>query len=122
MSKKNKKPEMEIADVERLTYEAMRHHGLIPPMTLDEVARVETELDGIELPFSQSDPAALLKQLDENEEDGTRSTLPFNVVDTDTVRNLARAAREGGELSTEIESRMEDDKSRHQQQATDEDC
>jgi|TARA_Y100000296_G_C5111286_1_gene225274 hypothetical protein len=68
MSKNKKKPELSVTDVEQLTFEALRHHGLVPPMTLDEVTKVEDELNGIELPFSPSDPAELLKRLDEKAE------------------------------------------------------
>lgn len=115
MAKNNKNPELEIADVEMLAYDAMRHCGMIPPMTIDEVAEIESQLDSIELPFSSSDPFELLKKLEFNETVAFPGTAQSSAVEMESVRNLARAAREGGVISAEVENRMAEDKAKHQQ-------
>jgi hypothetical protein len=114
MSKNKKTAEPTIADVERFTFEAMRHCGMIPPMTIEEVAAVESELDSVELPFAESNPFELLKKLDVNDADLVSGPASFDAVAADFTRNLARAAREGGEISSDVGHRMAEDKARHQ--------
>ena len=119
MSKKKSQPDLKLGDIEKLTYEAMRYYGLIPPMTLDEVARVEAEFDDIELPASLRDPNEILSRLDNDAVDQPHSTIPVDTINVDAVRNLARAAREGGDISPEVEQRMREDKARIEQQTND---
>ena len=121
MSNKKQPRECDLPEVEGLTYEAMRYHGLLPPMSVKEVERMEADLDAADL--APCDPTEILQQLadadDESDECSTVPIAPVTNINTDAIRNLSRAAREGGTLSSEIESRMEEDKSRHQQQESD---
>jgi hypothetical protein len=112
MSKK--RDEYGTEDLEQLAFDAMRRCGMVLPLTIEEVAAIESELPCIKLPFGPSDPMVLLASLASIDRDDDLLTLPFPTVDTDTARNLARAAREGGTLSAEIERRMAEDKSKHQ--------
>lgn len=113
MSKQNKRPELTMDDLEQITFDALRHCGMTPPMTIDEVAAIEAELTRIELPFAPSDPYELLKRLVVENEDTARTVIPFPQTSADSVMNLARAAREGGTLSAEVEQQMAADKARY---------
>lgn len=118
MARNKKQQNLDFADVEALTYDAMRQHGHLPPMTTEDVELLEAELDEIELPFGPSDPATLLRRL----EAGVRRTvvLPFDANKSEAARNLACAAREGGEVSAEIKERMAKDKAQHEQRRVEE--
>lgn len=110
MAKNNKRAEMTMHELEQIMFDAMRVHGVLPP-TVEDVAAMDAELINVELPFEPSDPDEILKKLDvDTEEDAV--VLPFTSLDVASVRNLARAARQGGELTDEIERRMADDKAR----------
>ncbi len=117
MSKNNKNqiPELSTQDLEQITFDAMRHCGMAPPMTIEEVSAIEAELPNVKLPFGPSDPRELLKRLDSRSDDEAATILAFPKVDTESVNNLARAARQGGELSEEIEQRMAEDKTKYLQ-------
>ena len=110
MAKKMKKAELTIDELEQITFDAMRVFKVLPP-TMDEVAAIDAELSNVELPFGPNNPDELLKRLDiDSHDSGVVLQLPQS--DEGSVRNLARAAREGGELTTEIEQRMADDKAK----------
>ena len=89
MSRKNKQSNLEVTDIEALTFDAMRETGLIPPMTTEDVEQLEAELDEIELPFGPSDPMVLLEGL----KTPPSMILPTKAKETETARNLACAAR-----------------------------
>ena len=111
MAKNNKKTKMTTDELEQITFDAMRVHGVLPP-TVEEVAAFDAELSEVELPFGPSDPDELLRTLDsEVDADEQEAILPFATMEA-TSRNLARAARQGGELTEEIEQRMADDKAK----------
>ncbi len=69
---------------------------MIAPMTIDDVTALEAELPKIKVPFGPSDPSELLERLDSAGQTDTSSILAFRKVESETARNLARAAREGG--------------------------
>lgn len=112
---KNKVPELSMQDLEQITFDAMRYCGMSPPMTLEEIVAIEAELPNVKLPFGPSDPRELLKRLIARTDDEASKTLSFPNVDTESVNNLARAARQGGELSEEVEQRMAEDKAKYLQ-------
>ena len=114
-SKKNKPPELTMHDLEQVTFDAMRHCGMAPPMTIEEIAAIEAELPNIKLPFRPSDPRELLKRLGTGSSDESAAVLPFPKAETESVRNLARAARDGGDLTADVEQRMADDKAKYLQ-------
>jgi len=110
-NKKNQAAELSMDDLEQITFDAMRHCGMTPPMTIEEVAAIESELPSITLPFAPSDPHELLKRLNMEVDDmASAKVLPFPQTETESVKNLARAARQGGTLSAEVEQRMAEDK------------
>lgn len=110
MAKNNKRAEMTTDELEQIMFDAMRIHGMLPP-TVEEVAAMDAELVNVDLPFEPSDFDEILKKLDvDTEEDAV--VLPFARLDDSSIRNLARAARLGGELTEEIEHRMADDKAK----------
>lgn len=118
MAKNNKRAEMTIDELEQIMFDAMRIHGVLPP-TVDEVAALDAEIGNVDLPFGPSDPDEILKRMDvDTEENGVILTFPS--FDDASVRNLARAARQGGELTDEIEQRMADDKAKFLQNEHDE--
>lgn len=118
MAKNNKRAEMTTDELEQIMFDAMRVYGVLPP-TVEEVAALDAGLVNVDLPFEPSDPDEILKKLDvETEDDAV--VLPFAGLDDASVRNLARAARQGGELTDEIEQRMANDKARFLQNEHDE--
>jgi len=114
-NRKNKTAELSMDDLEQITFDAMRHCGMTPPMTTEEVAAIEAELPNIKMPFAPSDPRELLMRLDVEVDDMAATALQFPQTETESVRNLARAARQGGTLSTEVEQRMAEDKAKYLQ-------
>lgn len=113
MSKNPKKPELDIADVESLTFEAMRRYGMIPPMTLDEVAAIEAELDDVELPFQPKNPTELLSSSTRTRVENASRVSQEGIELNGATRNRALAARKGGEISEAAESKMAEDKATH---------
>lgn len=106
MAKSNKKSELTAGELEEITFDAMRMHGVLPP-TIEEVAAMDAELPNVTLPFGPSDPDELLKNLDAGVEvDEAEGILPFSATEETSIRNLARAARQGNDLTEEIEQRM----------------
>lgn len=110
MSKNNNRAEMTTDELEQITFDAMRVHGVLP-LTVEEVAAMDAELVNADLPFEPRDPEEVLNRLDmDTEVDAV--VLPFAGLNDACVRNLARAARQGGELTDEIEHRMAEDKAK----------
>lgn len=101
------KAELSDDDVARLVYEALCREGKFVPQSPQDVAEAETTLDesAVELPASLRDPLAILKS--------TRPTWnvlrPPPPVDVSVVENLSCAARNGGEISPEVERAMDED-------------
>ena len=114
-NKKNKTAELSMDDLDQITFDAMRHCGMTPPMTIEEVATIEAELPIIKLAFAPSDPRDLLMRLGVEVDDMAATVLQFPQSDAECVENLARAARKGGTLSTEVEQRMAEDKAKYLQ-------
>lgn len=120
MAKKNDNRELDSAELDQLTFDAMRHCGMIPPMTIEEVTALEAELPKVELPFRPSIPSELLKRVGTADQTDDSTVLPLRKVEIETARNLARAAREGRALSAETERRMAEDKANHLKRKHDE--
>jgi hypothetical protein len=110
---KHENSDVETDQIEQIVFDALRHCGMVPPITIDDVAAVEADLPNTQLPFGPSDPFDLLRKLESGEGIETPVVLPFPSAANETERNLARAAREGGELSLEVERRMAEDKAKH---------
>lgn len=113
---KKKKHESDLPQeqVEGLVREAMLRLGWVVPVTPDEIARVEAELEGedMELPPKLRDPYAVF--------DAAERPCPSDPVtptNDDVVECLARAAREGKEISPEVEQRMCRDRERAEREA-----
>jgi hypothetical protein len=86
---------------------ALAEGGYIPPTTIDQVRRVEEEQKGLpqDLPPSLQNAAAVLERSRRN----LRAVAHHQARSSDNSeveQNLARAAREGKELSPEVEERM----------------
>ena len=118
MAKNSPKIELTDEQVEQILFDAMRLHGMLPP-SVDEVAALDAELASFELPFGSTDSGKLLKRLDAANSTKAATILPFPLPDTPSARNLARAAREGGELTTETEQQMAIDKAKFLQEEND---
>jgi hypothetical protein len=101
--------------LEGLVHEAMLHLGWVLPMTPEDVARVEEELDeSAELPHELRDPYTIF--------DAPRPpqvACPSPPANDDVVECLARVAREGKGISPEVEERMRQDRERAEQKADD---
>ena len=110
MAKNNKRAEMTTDELEQIMFDAMRVHCIFSP-TVEEVAALDAELGSVDFPFEPSDPDEMLRKLDADAEE-CAVVLQFVGLDDASVRNLARAARQGGELTDEIEQRMADDKAK----------
>ena len=108
------------AAVEKLLYEHYRRTGKIIPQTPDEVARAEAE--------DQVSPTKLPERLRNPDlfgqapcKTGSRPLRFPSVGANPAVENLARAAREGGTISPEVEARMERDRAEAEREADKED-
>ena len=111
MAKNKQKIELTEELLEQITFDAMCMSGMLPP-SVEEVAALDAKLASTELPFGPSDPDELLERLDSKDNAEDTTTLAFPQPNVESVRNLARAAREGGELTTEIEQQMAADKAK----------
>ena len=90
---------------EELLYEALLLSGAIIPTTPDEVALVESRaLDQGPLPVRFQDPQLFLEAKRIRKDRGA-ARVRF---DNNSVNELARAAREGGTIPSEIEARMKE--------------
>lgn len=100
------KPRQELTDndAERLFYEAFCLEGAFVPQTPQEVELAEEDFfdESIDLPTSLRNPLAIL------EGSGKPQSKPRSspYIDSSVVDNLACAARNGGEISSEIEASM----------------
>lgn len=109
MSQNHKKAEFGDELVERLAHRAARNAGWLMPETEDEVAQAELELaiNPVPLPPELADPSAILNHLT-----GCQSVPgPIRLrISADVETNLARAAREGSDISPDVEARMRADR------------
>jgi len=109
-SKENKDRKPDVRKLEHQILRAMRAEGWLAPETVPEVleaekALAENQMDVSEASFEQA--RALLRAAD------TARVIPLSkpkAVRMDLSENLARAAREGGVISPEIEERMRRDR------------
>lgn len=109
--KKNPKatPELSEHEAEALIYKAFNLSGAFLPQTPEEVEAAQANIDEerIELPPSLRDPLVVLDRAKKLAE-----ILPFPArpaVDTETIENLACAAKNGSEIPPEVLARMEAD-------------
>lgn len=103
----NAKQELSDDDTDRLIYEAFCEKGAFVPQTPEQVARAEAEFDeeSVELPNSLRDPLSILKRKNAPRTEPRRSPH----IDQSAVDNLACAARNGGEVSPDVEAAMNKD-------------
>jgi hypothetical protein len=94
--------------LERTVHDAMLLRGWLIPTSEEQVLRAESELadHSVELPKELEDPACVLDAIADCVQE-PRLRLPVN---REAAENLARAAREGGEIPPEIEERMRVDR------------
>jgi hypothetical protein len=98
---------------ERLVHEAMVRLGWVLPVTPEEVARVEEELEeSAELPPGLGDPYTIFDAAKP-----PQVACPSTPVNDDVVECLARVAREGNGIPPEVEERMRFDRERAEQEA-----
>jgi len=97
------------AQTERWVYDALRLEGRLLPASNEEIAELEAEIaaDPVALPESLQDAAAVYERIHKR----TRppSAIP-SPVQNDAVEGLARAAREGGEITPEVQAQMREDR------------
>jgi hypothetical protein len=118
---KNKNPGNENSgrskrDIEGLTHDALRALGWLVPQSLADVERAEQEMLANPLPLPEvlADPY----QVFENLEQSRRPVLKLQVPSTPAVEDaLARVAREGGQISPEVEEQMQRDRRAAEQKA-----
>jgi hypothetical protein len=106
-----------LKDLEEQLNAVMRALGLQIPTTDDEVRHAEIELaaSGAELPAALRDPSFLYRKLDcDAALDAVQAEFSAN---DQTVSNLARAAREGGDISETVETAMRRDRQQSERQA-----
>lgn len=105
----NNGPSQNRVSVERHVLDAMRSLGWIIPTTEADVAYAEAMLcrEVVELPEELKDPYQILDSIDAD-------CLPIQAApvprDAQVEENLARAAREGGDIQPEIEQQMRRDR------------
>lgn len=94
----------------KLIHAALGEQGLNLPETADEIARAEEELavSPPKLPVRLQDPMGFLAPRPAQRLIPPARPLPVSDVESD----LARAAREGGDISTEVEAKMRADRLR----------
>jgi len=91
-----------------LVYQALEQDGSLIPTTPEAVARAEAELDNedLELPATLANFDAALRHASQNH---LMNCMPLQIP-TGTEENLARAAREGGDVPPEVEAQMRADR------------
>jgi hypothetical protein len=106
-SKKNKTSE-EGSNLEQLVREALLRNGWIIPQTVEEVIKVQDEFpdESEQLPNVLTDPYTVLNRSIERAKEVSALSLP----DQESQEVMARAARLGGEISSEVEERMKRDR------------
>jgi len=106
---KNDKNAPSDAQVERWLYHALRLGGELLPASIEDVSKLEAEIEAnpVALPESLRDASAVYEQIHTR----TRppSTIPLPV-QNNVAEGLARAAREGGEISSEVQAKMREDR------------
>jgi hypothetical protein len=111
MSKKeNAETKLDDGTLEREIYRAMRAEGWLAPETIPEVLAAEKSLENHQVDVSDTSFERLRARLRRS---GTGQLVQMKAprtVPSDFSANLARAAREGGELSPEIELAMKRDR------------
>lgn len=96
-------------DLEKDLFVALRRFGWTIPQTEEEVEKAEKEIERnlVTLPGSLRDPSTLLDKLHNLPQPSVHES---SVPDDATVEHLARAAREAGEITPEVEERMRQDR------------
>jgi len=96
-------------EIDRLLYLSLQEIGAIIPTTVDEVAKMEKRLesDMNNLPLELDDSQDVLTR---GKEVLNRSSFFMTPRDTNTEMELARVAREGREISGDIEKLMQSDR------------
>lgn len=96
-------------DIERKIYATLRAKGLIIPITAQEVLDAEAIMKDnmVELPKELRDPDVILNRAKQKL---SIKFTPLSSSNKEIEENLARAAREDGNISPEIENRMRKDR------------
>lgn len=108
--KNNSKDDCEnTKDLERKIYATLRAKGLIIPITAQEVLDAETLMKGnmVEIPKELRDPEVILNRAKQKL---SIKSSPLFSSNKEVEENLARAAREDGNISPEIDDRMRKDR------------
>jgi len=106
------------AEFDKDVYDALEAAGWMFPETPDGVEQAEKELGQgtIELPDRLSNASGVfddIRQSPAEESEGRTIQFPR---DENIARSLARAARDGGDISEELADRMRQDRQRAQEQ------
>jgi hypothetical protein len=106
-SKKNKTSE-EGSNLEQLVHEALLRNGWVIPQTVEEVLKVQDDFpdENEQLPDALKDPYTVLNRSTERAKRVSALSLP----DQESQEVMGRAARLGGEISSEVEERMKRDR------------
>ena len=99
-------------DFDRLIHMTLRMRGLLMPISIEDVAQAEAEIESndIQLPESLRDPLSFLNS-SRQKENVLRFPRPEEgSVEQEVTESLARAAREGGDIPAEIQERMRKDR------------
>lgn len=111
MSKKeNKGTKLDGGRLEREIYRAMRAEGWLAPETIPEVLAAEKSLEVEQINVSDASFERLRARLRRS---GTGQLIQLkspSFAASDFSDNLARAARDGGDVSPEVELRMKKDR------------
>jgi hypothetical protein len=94
--------------IDALAFAALQKEGVLLPSTENEIASLEKELevDPVALPPALQDPLALLER-NASARSGQIVPGPWKTDCTETKAGLARAAREGSAISSEVEAEMQ---------------
>ncbi len=98
-------------DLEALLHQVLREDGKIFPTTEKDISNIEADIDVDEV--TPIDPARLLARVrGEEKEVATEKVVPlFGEVPRQVKEDmLARAARNGGQVSEEVRRQMEEDR------------
>jgi hypothetical protein len=111
MSKKeNKGTKLDGGKLESDIYRAMRAEGWLAPETIPEVLAAEKTLEDEQINISDASFERLRERLRRS---GTGQLIQLrnpSLAPSDISDNLARAARDGGDVSPEVELRMKKDR------------
>lgn len=102
---------------ERALFDALCEAGWIAPQTLEDVRRAEAELAGhaVPLPPELRDTDAVFHGANRSR---TEAEVTNKAARIEAERNLARAAREGGQIPPEVEERMRHDREAAEREST----